>query len=178
LSATNARLAGKISLFALDVDGVMTEGSITINDDGVETKSFNVRDGMAIAIALRNGFQVAIISGRYSKVVERRAAELKIQHVYQGVGEKTKVFEQLLAKLDLKPSQAAFMGDDINDVDTLRRAGFSAAPSDADPEAKKAARWVSSFAGGRGAVRELIQLVMTRQKKWPTPDGISYPDKV
>jgi 3-deoxy-D-manno-octulosonate 8-phosphate phosphatase (KDO 8-P phosphatase) len=173
ISQAHARLAGKISLFALDVDGVMTDGNITIHDDGTETKNFNVRDGMAIALAIKNGFQVAIISGRYSKVVDRRATELKIPHVYQDVGDKTKVFEQLLSKLDLKPSQAAFMGDDINDVETLKLAGFSGAPSDADPAAKKAALWVSSFAGGQGAVRELIQFVMTAQKKWPATNGFS-----
>jgi 3-deoxy-D-manno-octulosonate 8-phosphate phosphatase (KDO 8-P phosphatase) len=177
LSAAQTKAAGKITLFALDVDGVMTDGKITINDDGVESKSFNVRDGMAIALALKNGYQVAIISGRYSKVVERRAAELKIKHVHQDIGDKQKIFRQLLAKLKLEPSQAAFMGDDINDVDALKLAGFSGAPADADPTAKKAARWVSQFPGGRGAVRELIQMVMTLHGKWPRPNGISYPDK-
>ena len=174
-SAGPARALKNVSLVALDVDGVMTDGKIIINDDGVESKNFNVRDGMAIVLALEYGLQIAVISGRNSKVVERRARELKIRHVYQGARDKKRVFKDLLAKLKLRPSQAAFMGDDINDIEAMEYAGFSAAPADADPAVIRAAAWTSKFPGGGGAVRELIRLVMVARGIWPRHDGKAYP---
>ncbi|MBI3582014.1 MAG: HAD hydrolase family protein [Nitrospinae bacterium] len=176
-SAAAARAAAKISLVALDVDGVLTDGKIIINDDGGEAKNFHVRDGMAIVMALKHGLQIAVISGRRSKVVEHRARELGIRHVYQGAGDKLSVLKRLLAKLKLTPSRAAFMGDDINDLEAMGFAGFSAAPADADSSVLEAAAWVSSFPGGGGAVRELIRLVMTAQGKWPSHDGKAYSDE-
>lgn len=176
-SAAAARAAAKISLVALDVDGVMTDGKITVSDDGVESKNFYVRDGMAMVLALKHGLQIAVISGRRSKVVEHRARELKIMHVYQGAGDKLSVLKRLLVKLKLKPSRAAFMGDDINDLEAMEFAGFSAAPADADSSVLMAAGWISSFPGGGGAVRELIRLIMTSQGKWPRHDGKAYPDE-
>ncbi|MBI3793195.1 MAG: HAD hydrolase family protein [Nitrospinae bacterium] len=166
LSPSLLKAAKKIELIALDVDGVLTDGKIIIDDKGAESKHFNVRDGMGIAVALKQGLQVAVISGRYSKVVEHRAKELKIPHVYQDVADKKLVFVKLLAKLKLAPVQAAFMGDDVNDAEVLSLAGFSCAPSDADDAAKASALWVSSRRGGDGAVREMCQLIMTAQGKW------------
>lgn len=162
-----ATAAKKVALIVLDVDGVLTDGKIVINGDGIESKNFFVRDGLAVAEAVKAGFKVAIISGRHSPVVEHRAQELKIHDVHQGVGDKLKVFEQVLEKHRLSPEQTAFMGDDVNDVAVLRAAGFPAAPADACEEAKKAAPFVSRFAGGAGAVREMVEYIMKEQKKWP-----------
>ncbi|GMT42638.1 MAG: hypothetical protein IEMM0002_1049 [bacterium] len=159
-------IAKKIKIIILDVDGVMTDGKIIVNDDGVESKNFHVRDGLAIALAVRNGMLFSIISGRYSKVVERRVIPLGIHDIHQNVSDKLKVFEAVLAKNNLEAEQAAFMGDDINDIDVLQKAGYSAAPSDADETVKKIVSWVSSYPGGGGAVREMIQFIMTKQKNW------------
>lgn len=155
-----------IKLFVLDVDGVLTDGNIILNDDGVESKNFNVRDGMGISIAIRKGYEFAIISGRYSKVTERRAAELGIREVFQNAGDKLKVFHSVLAKFGLKPEESAFMGDDINDLPILRVCGFSSSPSDADEHVVEEAKFVSSKAGGDGAVREMVELVLEAQKNW------------
>ncbi len=165
----DAQLAGrlkKIKLIALDVDGVMTDGRIILNDDGVESKNFCVRDGLAIALGVKKGMLFSIISGRYSKVTERRATELGIHDIHQKVSNKLKIFEALLDKYGLSANQAAFMGDDINDIDTLRKVGFSAAPSDADETVRKKASWVSSHPGGAGAVREMVELILTAQNMW------------
>lgn len=161
------KLLRNISLIVLDVDGVLTDGRIIINSDGTESKNFHVRDGMGIALAVKAGYRIAIISGRYSKVIELRARELKIHDVYQDAGDKLAAFRHLLKERNLSAAQAAFMGDDINDIEVLKAAGFSAAPCDADAKVKKAARWVSQYAGGKGAVREIIEMIMTAQGKWP-----------
>jgi 3-deoxy-D-manno-octulosonate 8-phosphate phosphatase (KDO 8-P phosphatase) len=166
LSSELSERAKAVKLFVLDVDGVLTDGKIILNDDGVESKNFNVRDGMAIAIAIRKGYEFAIISGRYSKVVERRAAELGIREVFQNAGDKLKVFHTVLAKFELHAEEAAFMGDDINDLPILRECGFSSSPSDADEHVVEEVRFVSSKAGGEGAVRELVELVLEAQKNW------------
>lgn len=162
-----AKIAAGIKLIVLDVDGVLTEGKITIDSGGVESKNFHVRDGLAIVHAAKAGLLTAIISGRYSKVIELRSRELNIAHVYQGIDNKKKVFAELLATLKLNPKQAAFMGDDVNDLEALADAGFSAAPADADPLVKKSVLWISSFPGGNGAVREMVQGILSKQGKWP-----------
>ncbi len=163
----DANPASGVTLIVLDVDGVLTDGRITLDGEGRESKSFYVRDGLAIAEAVRAGYTIAIISGRNSPVVTHRARELKIHEVHQGVGDKLPVFKQLVEKYSLSAGQSVFMGDDVNDLAVLKAAGFSAAPADADDTVRAAAKWVSRHKGGRGAVRELIELVMRTQHKWP-----------
>ncbi len=160
--------AEKIKLFVLDVDGVLTDGKIIIDDDGKESKHFNVRDGMGIAVARDIGYMFAIISGRYSKVVEHRVAELKMNEIVQGAGDKLEVFNRLLEKLGVTAEEAVFVGDDINDIPVLTAAGFSAAPADADESVKPVVDFVCNKPGGGGAVREVIELVLTVQGKWIT----------
>ena len=162
-----AALARDVTMIVLDVDGVMTDGKIIIDGGGQESKNFYVRDGLAIAEAVKAGYKVVIISGRKSPVVEHRARELKIHEVFQGAGDKLSIFEQVLKKHGLTPAQAAYMGDDVNDLAVLKAAGFSAAPADADEAARAAARWVSRHNGGAGAVREMIEFIMNTQHKWP-----------
>ena len=156
----------QIKLIVLDVDGVLTDGRIIVNDDGVESKNFYVRDGLAIAVAILKEMKFAVISGRYSKAVELRANELGIHDVHQNVMHKLKVFESILVKLNLTLQEAAFMGDDVNDMEVLEQAGFSAAPADADEPVKSCVNWVSNFGGGKGAVREMIEMILKEQGKW------------
>lgn len=162
-----AALARDVSMIVLDVDGVLTDGRIIVDGDGLESKNFYVRDGLGIAEAVKAGYKVAIISGRHSPVVEHRARELKIHEVHQGVVDKLSVFRKILEKHGLVSGQTAYMGDDVNDLAVMNAAGFSAAPADADETVRTAARWVSRRNGGNGAVREMIEFIMKTQHKWP-----------
>ncbi len=155
-----------IKLFVLDVDGVLTDGKIIINDDGVESKNFNVRDGMAMAIARRKGYRFAVISGRYSKVVEHRITELGIEEIHQNVSDKRKKFYEVLEKLGLEAKEAAFIGDDINDMPIIEVAGLSAAPKDGDESVLEKVDFVSRFNGGEGAVREFVETVLKEHRQW------------
>lgn len=158
-----------IKLVALDVDGVLTDGSIHLDADGRELKRFHVADGLGIKHLRDQGLEVAIISGRASPAVAARARELGIAHVHQGVPDKLAVLGQLLEQLGLTPGQVAYMGDDLPDLTVLRQVGFAVAPADARPEALAAARWVTRAPGGQGAVRELAEHLLRAQGKW-SPD--------
>lgn len=161
----------KIKLLILDVDGVMTDGSIIIDNNGNELKRFNVRDGHGIKMLQRTGIKVAIITGRKSDVVDRRALELGITEVYQKIFRKSVIYEELLEKYNLKNENVAFMGDDIVDVELLKRAGISAVPADADEEAKKYADIIMKNNGGRGAVREFTDLILKSAGLWEKVSG-------
>lgn len=155
-----------IKLLILDVDGVMTDGRIIYDSNGTESKFFNVKDGHGIKLVQRIGIEVAIISGRESKVVDKRAAELGIVHLYQKALDKLGPFEDLLRKTGLSGHQVAFMGDDIIDLPIMRRAGFAAAPADAVEEVFPHVHFVSRNRGGWGAVREVCDLILKAQGKW------------
>lgn len=163
IDETLTALCEPIRLIVLDVDGVLTDGVIALDDHGVETKSFHVRDGAAISLWKRAGGRAAILSGRFAPAVDRRAAELGIAPVIQGAASKLKPFQDLLRELDLEPRQVAYMGDDWPDLPVLARAGLSACPADAVAEVRAAAHVVTQAPGGRGAVRELVELILKRQ---------------
>lgn len=163
--------AKKIKLLILDVDGVMTDGRIILDNEGNEFKAFHVRDGHGVKMAVKAGINVAIITGRTSKVVERRAKELGITEVYQGTFKKSLIYESLLQKYKCKDENVAFMGDDIVDIGLLKRVGLSAVPADADDEAKKFAVFISAKNGGRGAVREFIELILKSSGLWDRVAG-------
>jgi len=163
--------AKNIKLVILDVDGVMTDGSIILDNEGNEFKIFHVRDGHGIKMLNKTGIKVAIITGRKSKVVERRAKELGITEVYQGIFAKSSVYEALLKKYRCSDKEVAFMGDDIVDIGLLKRAGLSAVPADADEGAKKWACFISTKRGGRGAVREFIELILKSSGLWDSVAG-------
>jgi 3-deoxy-D-manno-octulosonate 8-phosphate phosphatase (KDO 8-P phosphatase) len=152
--------AKKIRMIILDVDGVLTDGSIILDNNGNEYKRFNVRDGHGVRMLIRAGIKAAIITGRRSEVVDRRAEELGITEVHQGVFNKVSVYEKILSKYNLKDEEVAFMGDDIVDIGILRRVGLSAVPADADEGEMRWASFVSAKMGGRGAVRELTNLIL------------------
>jgi 3-deoxy-D-manno-octulosonate 8-phosphate phosphatase (KDO 8-P phosphatase) len=156
----------KIKLIALDVDGVMTDGGIIIGSDGTEYKRFDVKDGSGIALARHVGKKIAVISGRYSKVIELRAAELKIDAVYQHVIVKMEAYEELKEKFGLKDEEICFIGDEIIDMPVMEKCGFSSAPADAVAEAKKSADYICVSKGGCGCVRETIELVLKAQGLW------------
>jgi 3-deoxy-D-manno-octulosonate 8-phosphate phosphatase (KDO 8-P phosphatase) len=166
--------AKKIKLLILDVDGVMTDGSILLDNKGNEYKRFHVRDGHGLKMIGRAGITIAIITGRKSKVVELRAKELGITEVYQKIFKKSLVYEKLLKKYKCKDENVAFMGDDVVDQELLKRAGLSAAPADAEEEAKKLADLVTKRNGGRGAVREFTDLILRSSVHWKKVSGESF----
>jgi 3-deoxy-D-manno-octulosonate 8-phosphate phosphatase (KDO 8-P phosphatase) len=155
-----------VKLLILDVDGVMTDGKIIMNDDGIESKQFDVKDGHGLRILMRYGVQVILITGRRSRVVEHRAADLGIQEVYQKIWNKEEIFDEILRKWNLHPDQTSFVGDDIVDIPVMRRVGFAVAVKDAVKEAKRIAHYVTREKGGRGAVREVCDLILKAQGHW------------
>ncbi len=156
----------EIRLLLLDVDGVMTDGRIIYDGNGLETKFFNVKDGHGIKMLQRHGIEVGIITGRTSLVVDIRARELGIELVYQGALRKLESFEHIKQRTGLADYQIAYMGDDIIDVPVMRRVAFSAAPPDALPEVLAIADYVTSLSGGRGAVREVCDLILKGRGLW------------
>jgi len=156
----------KIKLVALDVDGVLTDGGIILTSGKEELKRFDVKDGTGISLGHYAGLKFAVISGRYSKVIELRARELNIEAVYQGVVEKAKAYEKMKKKFGLKDSEICFVGDKIIDLPVFKRCGFSAAPSDAVEEARLAASYVCEKPGGRGCVREVINMILKASGTW------------
>jgi 3-deoxy-D-manno-octulosonate 8-phosphate phosphatase (KDO 8-P phosphatase) len=157
-----------IKLLLFDVDGVLTDGSIIVNGDGSESKQFNIRDGAAIVWAQRAGLLVGLLSARLADATSVRANQLGISIVVQGAGDKLAGYQQILADQGLTDAQVGYMGDDLQDLPVLRRAGFSAAPADAAPEVRAAVHWVSASGGGRGAVRECIEHLLRAQGTWRT----------
>ena len=156
----------RIALLVLDVDGVLTDGSIVYGASGEEIKAFHVRDGSGLKAWTGLGKRAAILTGRRSAVVPRRAAELGIQAVVQGADDKRRAFDRLLRDFGLSPAQACYVGDDLPDVPVLRRAGLAVAVADACDEALAAAHLITTRDGGRGAVREVIERILKVQDLW------------
>lgn len=165
--------AKKIKLLILDVDGVMTDGSIILDNEGNELKRFHVRDGHGIKMMSKAGIETAIITGRSSKVVDIRAKELGIKEVHQRIFRKSEVYEYLLKKYDCSNENVAFMGDDIVDQELLKKAGLAAVPADAEEAAKQYADLVMTRKGGRGAVREFIDEILKQSGLWEQVSGES-----
>ena len=157
----------KIKMLMLDVDGVMTDGMIIMDDEGRQLKNFNVRDGHGLKIIQRYGIEVVILTGRQSEVVNHRAKDLDIKEIYQGALNKKEVFQKILQKHNLTADFVAYMGDDIIDIPVLRQVGFSAAVADAVDVVKKSVDYVTKNKGGHGAVRELCEMILQTQGKWP-----------
>lgn len=156
----------KIRLLVLDVDGVLTDGTFWLREEGDEWKAFHATDGLGLRLLMDAGIEVALLSGRRSAIVERRARELKIRHVVQGSGDKVQAIYRLLTKLGVEAVETAYMGDDLVDIPAMRLVGFAAAPADARPEALAAAAWVAASGGGRGAVRDLCEHLLREMGRW------------
>lgn len=157
--------AADVRLAIFDVDGVLTTGSLHYTEEGREHKVFHARDGLGMKMLMKEGVDVAIITGRTSAVVSHRMAELGIDHVYQGCDDKLATFKTLLAALRLDPSQVAMMGDDIVDLPILNRVGLAMAPKDAHSVICDAVHWRSTINGGCGAAREACDLILKAQGK-------------
>lgn len=155
-----------IKLIVMDVDGVLTDGRIVLDDDGVEYKFFDVKDGHIFHIVRDLGFKIALISGRYSKVTEIRAKQLGVDDLYQNQHVKIEAFNTLKKKYSLSNENIAYIGDDLIDIPPMILAGFSACPKDAHEEVKKVADFVSPYFGGRGAVRNIVEEILKRQDQW------------
>lgn len=158
--------ASRLRLLLFDVDGVLTDGRIIMHADGSESKEFHIRDGAAIVWAQRAGLTVGLLSARSSGATAQRAAQLAIRIVVQGASSKLTAYEQILRDAGLEDDAVGYMGDDLLDLPILARAGLSAAPADATPEVRAQAHWISAVDGGRGAVREFIEMVLRSQDKW------------
>jgi 3-deoxy-D-manno-octulosonate 8-phosphate phosphatase (KDO 8-P phosphatase) len=165
-SSTLAARCAAIELLVVDVDGVLTEGGITYADDGVELKTFHARDGAGLKLWQAAGKESAIITGRTSRVVEVRAGEAGISHVFQGAAEKLPAYRQLLAATAMRAEQVCYVGDDVPDVPLLRRCGLAVAVADACPDVLLDAHYVTRLPGGRGAVREVVELILRCQGHW------------
>ena len=156
----------KIKLLALDVDGVLTDGSIYISPAGEVFKGFNAKDGMGISCALRSGLQIAVITGRQSPIVERRCEELGITLLQQGVKDKRLALQQMAQELGLVREEIAYMGDDLNDIPAFKASGLNFVPADAAMEVLAVADIITKASGGRGAVREAITMILAAQDNW------------
>lgn len=152
--------AAQIKLVVFDVDGVLTDGSLFIGDDGQEYKAFHSRDGLGMKLLRKSGVEIGIITARTSEVVKHRMENLDIEHVYQGRLEKLPALEELLAKLGISFEQTAYVGDDVVDLPVMRQVGLAIAVQDAHPLAKQHAHWQTPHGGGRGAARDVCELIM------------------
>jgi 3-deoxy-D-manno-octulosonate 8-phosphate phosphatase (KDO 8-P phosphatase) len=158
--------AARIRLLLFDVDGVLTTGEVVMHADGSESKGFHIRDGAGIVWAQRAGLMVGLLSARSSGATAHRAAQLAVRIVEQGVKSKLMAYEQIIRDARLADTEVAYMGDDLLDLQVLARVGLSAAPADAAPEVRDRVDWVSTAPGGRGAARELVELILRAQQRW------------
>jgi 3-deoxy-D-manno-octulosonate 8-phosphate phosphatase (KDO 8-P phosphatase) len=158
--------ARTIRLLVLDVDGVLTDGTVAIDSQGHESKRFFIRDGAAMVWAQKLGLDIAWLSGRPSDVTVRRAQELRIKHVVQDGPDKAAGYDRLMSMVGLPDATIAYMGDDLLDLPVLCRVGLAAAPADAADVVKQQVHWVSAAAGGYGAVRELVELLLRASDRW------------
>lgn len=152
-----------IKLVIFDVDGVLTDGSLFLSDDGQEYKAFNSKDGFGMKLLQSSGVEIGIITARTSKLVEHRMKSLDIKHVYQGRLDKLAAFEELLIKLNLSREETAYVGDDIVDLPVMKQAGLAISVQDAHHLAKQHSHWQTPHNGGRGAARDVCELIMEAQ---------------
>jgi len=160
--------AARIRLVILDIDGVLTDGSLFLGDDGQEFKAFNARDGHGMVLLQETGVRLAVISGRNSNLVRIRMEHLGVAHVYQGCRDKVPAYDELKQILELPDDACAYVGDDVIDLPVMRRVGLAIAVGDAHPLVRQHAHWCTGAPGGRGAVREVCELIMDAQGTWDT----------
>ncbi|WP_240471720.1 KdsC family phosphatase [Hymenobacter aerophilus] len=155
-----------IKVFVLDVDGVLTDGTLLAFNSGEQVRAFHIRDGYAVRHALRQGYRVAVISGREEEGVRKRLESLDVRDIYLGVDDKMKIFNNYLNSYHLETTSIAYMGDDMPDLEVMRRCAVAACPADAAADVLAISNYVAQLPGGRGAVRELIEAVMKAQGTW------------
>ncbi|RUO75916.1 3-deoxy-manno-octulosonate-8-phosphatase KdsC [Idiomarina seosinensis] len=167
------RRFSKVELLILDVDGVFSDGRIYLGDNGEELKAFHTRDGFGLKALANAGFEVAVITGRQSNIVQHRMQHLKVKHIFQGQSDKTVAYQQLLTKLNLEDSQVAYVGDDIPDLELIKQCGLGIAVHDAHPAVQQGADYVTGKPGGFGAVREVCDLILLAHGRLHQAEGIS-----
>ena len=156
----------QIELVLSDVDGVLTDGSVVIDNQGIETKFFHVRDGLGIKLWQKAGYRFGLITHRSAQAVKMRAGELDIAIMRQGAEDKLATLHDILGELQMVPAQTCYVGDDLPDLPVIRAVGLGVAVADAVAEVRRAAHYVTSAAGGRGAVRETIEMILKAQRRW------------
>ena len=156
----------KVKLVIMDNDGVLTDGRIVLGDYGDELKFFDVQDGLGLVLLRRAGLATVIVSGKKSRINVRRAKELRVNKLYQNVSDKLKIFEKLLRKFRVRAEEVCYIGDDLVDLAPMKRSGLAVAVSNAVSEVKKEAHYVTQRSGGRGGVREVVDLLLKGQGRW------------
>lgn len=158
--------AKNIKLVILDIDGVMTDGRIVIDDNGVEQRNFDIKDGFGVVALQMSGVDVAIITSKKSGAVRHRAEELKIKRFHEGIKKKTEPYEEILKEMNITDADVAYVGDDLVDLSMMKRVGFPVAVADAVNEVRESAAYITKARGGYGAVREVAELILKTQGKW------------
>jgi len=167
MSRDNQVRARGIKMILMDVDGTLTDGTLTLLPDGEELKSYHVRDGMGILMAHLAGFKTGLITGKTSRALNFRAERLRIQEIHQGVLDKDKILGEILDRHGLADAEVAYIGDDLGDLPVLKRVGLAAAVADAHPRVKEHSHFLCRHKGGEGAVREFLEFIFAAQDKWP-----------
>ncbi len=167
-------LLKNVNTFIFDYDGVMTNGVIVLNNDGEPLRTANVKDGYALQLAVKLGYNIAIISGGNSPSMHTRFKSLKINDVYLGVANKIEVFDQYIKEKKLDPAQVIYMGDDIPDYHVMKAVGVPVCPSDASDEIKRISVYISHYSGGQGCVRDIIEQVLKVQGKWMSETAFQW----
>ena len=163
-----------VNTFVFDYDGVFTNGTVILMNEGQPLRTANVKDGYALQLANKKGYNVVIISGGYSQSVSNRFDLLKIKDVYLGTEDKLKVYKKYLEEHNLEPKNVLYMGDDIPDYQVLKNVGVATCPSDAAEEIKEIVHYISHFKGGEGCVRDVIEQVLKVQGKWMNDDAYQW----
>jgi 3-deoxy-D-manno-octulosonate 8-phosphate phosphatase (KDO 8-P phosphatase) len=164
----------KVKAVILDVDGVLTDGSVILMSDGEQLRTMNIKDGYALQLAVKKGLHVAIISGGRSELVRKRLHGLGVTDVYLGCADKLDAYNELLSVYGIDHDEVMYMGDDMPDYDVMRRVGVPVCPADAAPEIKNLCLYVSNIPGGRGAVRDVLEQLLKVQKKWYDNEGFIW----
>ncbi|MEN0004545.1 MAG: HAD-IIIA family hydrolase [Bacteroidota bacterium] len=162
----------EVKTFIFDVDGVLTDSSVLVLEEGKLLRKMSIRDGFAIKHAIKSGYRVCIITGGRNEGVKLRLQGLGVQDIYLGASEKLEVFEEYVALYELNPEQILYMGDDLPDYPVLRRVGLAACPQNAAPEILELAQYISPFNGGDGCARDVIEKVLRLRGDWPTTDDL------
>lgn len=168
------KLLLSVKTFIFDVDGVMTDGIVILSPDGDILRTMNVKDGYALQLAVKKGYQIIIITGGRSELVRARFTSLGIEHIHLGINNKHELFEQLVEDLKLDKSNILYMGDDIPDYNIMKEVGIPTCPADAVEEVKKISKYISYYNGGKGCVRDVIEQVMKVQKTWFDDDSFLW----
>ena len=167
-------LLKNVTTFIFDYDGVLTDGTVILQPDGEALRTANVKDGYALQLAVKNGYNVAIISGGNSASMNKRFEALKIKDFYLGVENKLEVFQNYIKEKGINPENVLYMGDDIPDYKSMKEAGIACCPADASPEIKSISQYISDKGGGKGCVREVIEQTLKIQDRWMSEDGFKW----